>query len=198
MTRPEPAALLEAFRHSWIDGAPAPAAGKGIASVNTVTGVAQGFVDDGGDEAAAAAVASARRAFEGSWRRTSPAERGRLLGAWADRIAADVDRLAWLETFEMGRPISDAKALISQGPGLIAYYASLIGQLDDRTGGVARRARGVIGAITPWNFPVANALVRAAPILAAGNCVVLKPSELSPRSAVLLAQLASEAGLPRT
>ncbi len=54
----------------------------------------------------------------------------------------------------------------------------------------------MIGAITPWNFPVANALVRAAPILAAGNCVVLKPSELSPRSAVLLAQLASEAGLP--
>ena len=196
MTPPEPAALLEAFRHSWIDGAAAPASGDGIASVHTVTGQTQGFVDDGGAEAANAAVVSARRAFDGSWRHIPAAQRGRLLGAWAERIAANVDRLAWLETLEMGRPISDAKALISQGPGLIAYYASLIGQLDDRTGGVARRPRGVIGAITPWNFPVANVLVRAAPILAAGNCVVLKPSELSPRSAVLLAQLASEAGLP--
>ncbi|MDB5465733.1 MAG: aldehyde dehydrogenase [Phenylobacterium sp.] len=196
MTRPESAALLDAFRHSWIDGAAAPMSGEGIASVNTVTGLAQAFADDGGDKAANAAVASARAAFEGSWGRTSGAERARLLGAWADRIAAEVDRLAWLETLEMGRPISDARALISQGPGLIAYYASLIAQLDDRSGGVARRARGVVGAITPWNFPVANVLVRAAPILAAGNCVVLKPSELSPRSAVLLAQLASEAGLP--
>src|SRR5258707_7120916 len=166
MTRPEPAALLEAFRHSWIDGAAAPASGDGIASINTVTGQAQGFVDDGGGEAANAAVASARRAFEGSWRRTPGAERGRLLAAWAERIAADVDRLAWLETLGVGRPINDAKALIAQGPGLIAYYASLIGQLDDRTGGVAPRARGGGGAPPPWDFPVGDVLGRAAPILA--------------------------------
>ncbi|WP_372784676.1 aldehyde dehydrogenase [Phenylobacterium sp.] len=190
------AALLDGFRHSWIDGAPWVARGEGIPSINPATGLDQGLIDDGGGQAADIAVMAARDAFNGGWGRLRSAERSGHLLAWAERIAANIDQLAWLETLEVGRPITDARALVSQGPGLVRYCASLIGDLAVRADGVARRPRGVVGAITPWNFPVANVLVRAAPILAAGNCLVLKPSELSPRSAVLLGQLASEAGLP--
>ncbi|MBL7439306.1 aldehyde dehydrogenase family protein, partial [Escherichia coli] len=86
-------------------------------------------------------------------------------------------QLAWLETLEVGRPIADARSLVAQGPLLIGYYASLIPALDARSEGAVRRPRGVVGAITPWNFPTANVLIRAVPILAAGNTLVLKPSE---------------------
>jgi gamma-glutamyl-gamma-aminobutyraldehyde dehydrogenase len=167
-----------------------------IASVNPATGAIWGEFGDGGAQAVEAAVASARSAFRGEWGRIGGAGRAALLSAWAARIAEEVGQLAWLETLEVGRPIADARALIAQGPLLIGYYASLIAALEDSTDGAIRRARGVVGAITPWNFPTANVLIRAVPILAAGNTLVLKPSELSPRSAILLAQLASEAGLP--
>lgn len=188
--------LSDALEHGWIDGETRIFGGGSIPSVNPATGDSFGQFDDGGAPAIDAAVIAARSALSGEWARIGTAGRTALLQAWAARIAEEVDQLAWLETLEVGRPISDAKALIAQGPLLIGYYASLIPGLEDRTDGAARRPRGVIGAITPWNFPTANVLIRIIPILAAGNTLVLKPSELSPRSAVLLAQMASEAGFP--
>ena len=188
--------LPEALDHGWIHGESRSAGGPLIASINPATGEAWGNFDESGEPAVDAAVASARSAFVGEWSRIGGDARAALLFAWAARIAEAVEQLAWLETLEVGRPIGDARALIAQGPLLIGFYASLISALEESADGAVRRARGVVGAITPWNFPTANVLIRAVPILAAGNTLVLKPSELSPRSAVLLAQLASEAGLP--
>lgn len=189
-------ALSEALGHTWIGGETRKFGGEQITSVNPATGEIWGGFDDGGAQAVEAAVAAARSAFRSDWGRIGGTDRAALLLAWAARIAEEVEQLAWLETLEVGRPIADARTLIAQGPLLIGYYASLIPALGDRSDGAVRRPRGVVGAITPWNFPTANVLIRAVPILAAGNTLVLKPSELSPRSAVMLAQLASEAGLP--
>lgn len=190
------APLPEAVGHAWIRGETRAFGGDPIASVNPATGDAWGSCDEGGMAAVEAAVTAARSALLGDWGRIGASGRAALLLAWAARIAEEVERLARLETLEVGRPITDARALIAQGPLLIGHYAGMIAALEDRADGAVRRPRGVVGAITPWNFPTANVLIRAAPILAAGNALVLKPSELSPRSAVLLAQLASEAGLP--
>lgn len=185
-----------ALRHAWIHGETRPFGDAPILSVDPASGRAFGDFDDGGEAAVDAAVTSARTAFREVWGGMPGAHRAALLLDWAERIAGEVEQLAMLETLEVGRPISDARTLIAQGPLLIGHYASLIPGLEDRADGAVRRPRGVVGAISPWNFPTANVLLRAAPILAAGNTLVLKPSELSPRSAVLLARLATEAGLP--
>jgi acyl-CoA reductase-like NAD-dependent aldehyde dehydrogenase len=184
------------LHHAWVHGESRPFGSARIESINPATSRFLGNFDDGGSEAVKAAVASARSAFLGTWGCLSGAARAEHLNAWAARIAAETDLLAWLEMVEVGRPIASARALVSQAPSLIGYYAGLIAKLEVAEGVGKRRARGTVGAITPWNFPVANVLIRAAPILAAGNTLVLKPSELAPRSAVLLAKLASEAGLP--
>lgn len=188
--------LPEALEHGWIDGETRRFGRDSIVSINPATGEDIGRFDDGGAVAIDAAVIAARSALLGEWARIGAAGRSGLLLAWAARIADEIDQLAWLETIEVGRPITDARALIAQAPLLIGHYASMIPALEERADGAVRRPRGVIGAITPWNFPTANVLIRIAPILAAGNTLVLKPSELSPRSAVLLARLASEAGFP--
>lgn len=188
--------LPPALGHAWIGGETRTFGGNPVISVNPATGEMSGGFDDAGAPGVEAAVRAARAALLGDWGRISGADRAALLLGWAARIAEEVEQLAWLETLEVGRPTTDAEALITQGPLLIGHYAGMIPALADRADGAVRRPRGVVGAITPWNFPCANVLIRAAPILAAGNTLVLKPSELSPRSAVLLAQLASEAGLP--
>lgn len=184
------------LRHAWVHGESRPSGDATLSSVNPATGRLCGEFDDGGSEIVEVAVASARDAFRNGWSRMSGVDRAAILVRWAERIAEATDSLADLETLEVGRPTTDARALISQAPMLIGYYASMIAALEEPTEGAMRRPRGVIGAITPWNFPVANVLIRVAPILAAGNTLVLKASELSPRSAVFLAQLATEAGMP--
>ncbi len=188
--------LPKALGHAWIRGEARAFGGNPIVSVDPTTGTVSGDFNDGGAPAVEAAVVAARAALRADWGRIDAAERAALLLAWAARIAEEVEQLAWLETLEVGRPVADARTLIAQGPLLIGHHASMIPALEEVAEGAIRRPRGVIGAITPWNFPTANVLIRAVPILAAGNTLVLKPSELSPRSAVLLARLASEAGLP--
>ncbi|ATQ43354.1 aldehyde dehydrogenase family protein [Caulobacter mirabilis] len=190
------APLPEDLSRGWIHGETRAFSDRTLVSVDPSTGETLGVFDDGGAPAVEAAVASARAAFRGGWGRMKGEDRAARLLAWAQRIAEESEQLARLETLEVGRPITDAKTLIAQAPLLIGYYAGLIPGLEDRSDGAVRRPRGVVGAITPWNFPTANVILRSAPILAAGNTLVLKPSELSPRSAVLLARLATEAGLP--
>jgi gamma-glutamyl-gamma-aminobutyraldehyde dehydrogenase len=188
--------LPQALGHAWIQGETRIFGEDPMVSVDPATGERSGSFDEGSAPAIEAAVTAARTALLGEWGRIGGTDRATLLLGWAARIAEQIEQLAWLETLEVGRPIADARALIAQGPLLIGHYAGMIPALEDRADGAVRRPRGVVGAITPWNFPTANVLIRAAPILAAGNTLVLKPSELSPRSAVRLAQLASEAGLP--
>jgi acyl-CoA reductase-like NAD-dependent aldehyde dehydrogenase len=150
------------------------------------------------------AVRQARQAF-GSWRRTAPDRRKALLLAWTVLVRREADTLALMNSLEMGKPIGAARAELAAGADLLQFYAELAdkiyGELTPTDSGhllamTQREPRGVVGVITPWNFPVNTALCALAPALAAGNTVVLKPSEVSPSSALRLARLALEAGLP--
>ena len=153
-----------------------------------------------------AAVASARTAFDsGRWAHQSPAARKRVLLRFAEKIVAAKEELALLETLDMGKPIAHALAVdVASTARCIAWYAEAVDKVYDEiapTGRnalalITREAVGVVGAIVPWNYPMIMAAWKLGPALAAGNSVVLKPSEKSPLSALRLAELAVEAGLP--
>ncbi|HEV2702743.1 MAG TPA: NAD-dependent succinate-semialdehyde dehydrogenase [Steroidobacteraceae bacterium] len=150
------------------------------------------------------AVAAAARAFE-SWRRVSAAERGSVLQRWFELILAHQDDLARLMTAEQGKPLSESRGEIVYSASFIEWFAQesrriygqvIPGHMPDKRLVVLREPVGVVGAITPWNFPSAMITRKVGPALAAGCTVVLKPSELTPFSALALAWLGSQAGVP--
>jgi acyl-CoA reductase-like NAD-dependent aldehyde dehydrogenase len=153
-----------------------------------------------------AAVAAARAAFEsGSWSKQPPRARKKVLQRFAELILANQEELALLETLDTGKPIRDSlKVDVPATARCIQWYAEAIDKIYDEvapTGHdalalITREPLGVVGAIVPWNFPLIMAAWKIGPILAAGNSLVLKPSEKSPLSAIRVAELASEAGLP--
>ena len=153
-----------------------------------------------------AAVQAARQAFEdGRWSAKPPAVRKKILLKFADRILAARDELALLETVDMGKPIQYALSVdVPAAARCIQWYAEAVDKIYDEiapTGPnalalIQREPMGVIGAIVPWNYPMIMASWKLGPALAAGNSVVLKPSEKSPLTALRLAELAVEAGLP--
>jgi len=190
-----------------IDGRLRPAAsGASFASINPATNalLAEVAACDGAD--VDAAVASARRAFEqGPWPRMAPRERKAVLLRLAELILANREELALLDSLNMGKPVLDAYNVDVPGAAQVfAWYAEALDKLYDQVAPTAsnalatigREPLGVIGAVVPWNFPLDLAAWKLAPALAAGNSVVLKPAEQSPFSALRLAQLALEAGLP--
>jgi gamma-glutamyl-gamma-aminobutyraldehyde dehydrogenase/4-guanidinobutyraldehyde dehydrogenase/NAD-dependent aldehyde dehydrogenase len=152
------------------------------------------------------AVAAARAAFEdGRWSRRDPVERKRVLLAFADLIRAHRDELALTETLDMGKPISMSLAVdVRATASCFTWYAEAIDKIYDEiapTGErdlalITREPLGVVAAVVPWNFPMIMAAWKLAPALAAGNSVVLKPAEQSSLTALRLAELAIEAGLP--
>ncbi|WP_370084530.1 aldehyde dehydrogenase [Streptacidiphilus sp. MAP12-16] len=152
------------------------------------------------------AVRSARAAFEdGRWRDQSPRERKRVLLRFADLVLAHQEELALLESMDVGKPIGESLRVDVPGAAnCLQWYAEAIDKRYDQiapTGRdalalVTREPLGVIGAVVPWNYPLIITCWKIAPALAAGNSVVLKPAEQSPLSALLLARLGSEAGLP--
>lgn len=151
------------------------------------------------------AVASARRAFEdGRWSDAAPLMRKRTMHRLAEMIAAHAAELDILDASEMGKPVSCVSFSAAAAANLMSFYAEAVDKVtgdvyaSDRGSFVAQRRvpRGVVAAVVPWNFPTFNAVLKIAPALAAGNCVVLKPSELSSRSALRIAELAMDAGLP--
>ncbi len=152
------------------------------------------------------AVASARRAFDkGSWSKAPPLKRKQVLQRLAELILAHQDELALLETLDMGKPIGDSLAVDIPGSArAINWYGEAIDKVYDQIaatgptelGMITREPCGVVGAVVPWNFPLLMAAWKLGPALATGNSVVLKPSEKSPLTAIRLAQLAIEAGLP--
>ena len=152
------------------------------------------------------AVISARKAFDdGPWPRMDPLERGRYLFRLAEKIRANLDALAKTDTLNVGKPIRDTLGFdIPCAANLFESYAGLpdkiagkcYGTLPENVTMQFREPMGVIAAIVPWNFPLTNAAIKLAPILACGNTVVLKPSEVSPLSALMLAKLAQEVGFP--
>lgn len=152
------------------------------------------------------AVQAARRSFEqGSWARMKPTERKTVLLRLSELMLAHREELALLDSLSMGKPVMDAWSIDVPGAAQVfAWYAESMDKLYDQvapTGAdalatITRVPLGVIAAVVPWNFPLDMAAWKLAPALAAGNSVVLKPAEQSPFSALRLAQLALQAGVP--
>ena len=153
-----------------------------------------------------AAVRSARAAFEdGRWSGKAPSQRKKILQRFSEKILAAKDELALLETLDMGKPIKYSLAVdVPATARTIAWYAEAVDKIYDEiapTGSnalalITREPMGVIGVIVPWNYPMIMASWKLGPALASGNSVVLKPSEKSPLTALRLAELAIEAGIP--
>jgi gamma-glutamyl-gamma-aminobutyraldehyde dehydrogenase len=189
-----------------IDGTDEAGGGATFPVVSPRDGRVLAEVADGGAAEVDAAVAAARRAFDtGPWPRLAPVERGRALLRLADLLEQRREELALTVSLEMGKPIADAygielRAVITT----FRWYGQLADKLTDESPHTApdalalvtREPAGVVGAVVPWNFPLTLAGWKVAPALAAGCTVVLKPSENSPLSALLLGRLATEAGLP--
>jgi betaine-aldehyde dehydrogenase len=155
-----------------------------------------------GVEEVDAAVGAARAAL-GAWRALAPGARAGLLRALAENIAAHHEELAVLEARNAGKAIGDARGEMQMVVDTFHYYAGaperLLGDTIPVAGGqgfTVREPVGVVGLITPWNFPLTIASWKLGPALAAGNTVVLKPAELTPLTALRFAELALEAGLP--
>jgi acyl-CoA reductase-like NAD-dependent aldehyde dehydrogenase len=155
-----------------------------------------------GVEEVDAAVARAKAAFR-AWRGMAPADRAQLLRQLAEAIETRHEDLARLEARNAGKPIGDARGEMEMVVETYRYYAGaperLLGQTIPVAGGVDmtfREPLGVIGLIVPWNFPLTIASWKVAPALAAGNCVVLKPAELTPLTAIELEKIALAAGIP--
>ncbi|MBU9480675.1 aldehyde dehydrogenase [Burkholderia multivorans] len=174
--------------------------------INPATGRELARVSACGEAEVDAAVAAARKAFEtGPWRRMSPAQRKRRLLALADLMRTHAEELALLETLSVGKPIKDTTAIdIPASAACFAWNAEAVDKLYDQvapTGPdvlatITREPIGVVGIVTPWNYPLLLATWRIAPALATGNSVVLKPAEEAPFTALRLAELAREAGIP--
>jgi len=167
----------------------------------TLTQVARGQAAD-----IDAAVAAARHAFDdGRWAHKPPAVRKKILLRFAEKILAAREELALLETLDMGKPVQHSLAVdVASAARTISWYAEAVDKIYDEVAPTARNAlalitreaMGVIGVVVPWNYPMIMAAWKLGPALAAGNSVVLKPSEKSPLTALRMAELAIDAGLP--
>ncbi|MEY2427612.1 MAG: aldehyde dehydrogenase [Verrucomicrobiota bacterium] len=184
----------------------AAASGESIESFDPATGKAIGKFPAGAEADVNAAVTAARRAFNGPWRKISPYERGRLLQKVASLIEKNGEEFAQLITLENGKPLWEAKREVATAVSWTEYYAgwttkllgdtipvSLPGQFLNYT---IREPLGVVAGITPPNYPLTMPLYKAAPALATGNTIILKPSEDASLVALRLAELFLEAGLP--
>ncbi len=184
----------------------AAASGETFDCISPINGQPLGPVARGGVADIDAAVASARAAFnDGRWAHQAPAVRKKILQRFADLILAAREELALLECVDMGKPIQYALAVdVPATARCIHWYAEAVDKLYDEIAPTPRSAlalitrepMGVVGAIVPWNYPMIMAAWKLGPALAAGNSVVLKPSEKSPLTALRLAELAVAAGVP--
>ncbi|RFD27440.1 aldehyde dehydrogenase PuuC [Pseudomonas sp. GL93] len=201
-------AARQNFIHTaLIDGhAVAALSGATFDAINPATNQLLARVAACGEVEVDLAVRSARRAFNnGSWRRMPPGERKKILLKLADLLMTHREELALLDSLNMGKPVMDAYNVDVPGAAhVFAWYGEALDKIYDQVAPTAhnalatitREALGVIAAVVPWNFPLDMAAWKLAPALAAGNSVVLKPAEQSPFSALRLAQLALEAGVP--
>lgn len=190
-----------------IDGRKVEArAGRSFASTNPATGEVLAQVVEGDAADIDLAVASARDAFErGDWSRRPPGERKKVMLRLAELMRAEMAALSAMESLDMGKLVRDASGNdIPAAINILQWHAEEADKLYDEMaplpegniGMIRRVPLGVVGAVVPWNFPLNMAVWKCAPALAAGNSVVLKPAEQSPFTAIRLAELALEAGLP--
>jgi acyl-CoA reductase-like NAD-dependent aldehyde dehydrogenase len=191
----------------FINGEFVPSAsGKRFPTVNPATGETLAEIAEAGPEDLDRAVASARGAFEsGPWAEMKPRQRGRILLRAAERLQSRAEEIGRVETLDNGKPIFESvKIDMPAAAECLSYF----GESADKIYGDTHPARpdamlltlrepvGVVGAITPWNFPLLQAMWKIAPALALGNTVVLKPASATPLTALLFAEILAEAGLP--
>jgi len=204
---PEVRALADSPQLMLIDGEFVESTGgERFATIDAATGERITEIAQAAPADVDRAVMAARRALDGPWSRIAPAERGRLIGALAGLIERQADELAQLEALDSGKPIAFARVVdVDMAIQQLRYYSGWPTKLEGQTLPVGtpdmhvytrREPIGVVAAIVPWNFPLAIAVWKVAPALAAGCTVVLKPAEQTPLSALRLGALALEAGIP--
>ena len=190
-------------QHAYVDGAWVEGPAR-LDVFNPATQAQIGTVPNLGTAEADAAVTAADRA-QSSWRNVLAKERGRILRRWAQLMLDNGDDLAAILTQEQGKPLAEAKGEVTYAAAFLEWFAEEARRIEgaiiaphqaDRRIYAQKVPVGVVGAITPWNFPLAMITRKAGPALAAGCTMVLKPSELTPYSALALAALAEEAGVP--
>jgi phenylacetaldehyde dehydrogenase len=205
--------FIGAPRQLFINGQWADAAsGKTFATPNPATGETLANIAEGDAEDIDRAVRAARRAFEeGPWSRMTASERGRIIWRIGDLILEHTDELAQLESLDNGKPFGVAQAAdVPLAADLFHYMAGWATKIEGNTINISvpympganfhsytlREPVGVCGQIIPWNFPLLMAAWKLGPALATGNCVILKPAEQTPLTALRLAEIMAEAGLP--
>jgi acyl-CoA reductase-like NAD-dependent aldehyde dehydrogenase len=186
----------------WVDAK----SGATYRTINPATEEPLTEVAEGGAPDIDLAVHAARRAFDaGPWAKMSASDRGRILWKIGDLIEANVQEIGRVETLDQGKTITESTRVdVPLAADCFRYFAGWATKIEGETIPVRapslnytlREPLGVVGAITPWNFPILMAAWKIAPALAAGNCVVLKPAKETPLTALLVAEMAQEAGLP--
>lgn len=201
------AKALTIRNQAFINGHYVPAAsGKTFSSLSPIDGLLITQVAECEQEDIERAVKAARQAFEaGLWSESSPVHRKKTLQKFALLIEQHAEELALLESIDMGKPVADALSIdVSASVRCLSWTAEAVDKVygeiaptpHHELGLITREPLGVVAAIVPWNFPLLMATWKFAPALAAGNSVILKPSEKSPLSAIRIAELAIEAGIP--
>lgn len=162
---------------------------------------------EGNEEDAKAAIAAAREAFDdGEWRSTPAHERGKKVHRIAELIERDKEELAELETLDTGKTVIESQADMDDIAEVFRYFAGLADKdggeiiaspIPDSESKVVREPVGVCGQITPWNYPLLQAAWKIAPALAAGNTIIMKPSEITPLTTVKVTELMEEVGFPK-
>lgn len=186
----------------WVDSV----SGETFESINPADGSVNAIVAKAGAEDVDRAVKAARNAFEsGPWREMPPSDRGRLLYKIAQRLWKEIDFLAETESRDNGVTINENKFIAMPGMvDVLEFYAGLANKIEGETlaspanrfNFTLKEPLGVVGAIVPWNFPLMIAMWKIAPALAAGNTIVIKPSEFTPTSILEMARIFQEEGLP--
>ncbi|MCU0983411.1 MAG: aldehyde dehydrogenase family protein [Acetobacteraceae bacterium] len=188
---------------SWIGAGLVAGTGAAVTLTDPATGAPILSYAEAGAEVAARAAQAAEAGFK-AWSSLTPAARGRALWAWGERVAAAAEPLARLEASVSGKPVRDCLREAAAVADMLRYWAGWTDKLEGRVVPVPtthhvtvrHEPYGVILAITPWNAPLFTAGWNVAPILAAGNACILKPSEFTPLTSLAFAKLAVEAGVP--
>ncbi|MDQ4060069.1 MAG: aldehyde dehydrogenase family protein, partial [Pseudomonadota bacterium] len=180
--------------------------GRSFASTNPTTGQTWGTFAMSGAADVDRAVNAAHEAFRaGPWAELSPTRRGRLMMRWGEKIAENAERIARMETEQNGKLVAEMRAQAQVAQDWLYYFGGMADKVEgsviplDRTSVfnyTLREPLGVVAVIVPWNSPTFITMMAVAPALAAGNTIVIKPSEVTSASAFELARLAEEAGIP--
>jgi acyl-CoA reductase-like NAD-dependent aldehyde dehydrogenase len=192
--------------HNYIAGKEVPAAsGKTFNSINPTTGRDWGRFALSEAADVDLAVRAAAQAFAGPWGQMSPTQRGKLITRWGEKIAENARLVGTIESTQNGKLLAEMQLQATVAEDWLRYFGGLADKIEGSVIPLARQSVlnytlrepvGVVGVITPWNSPTFITIMAAAPAVAAGNTIVIKPSEITSASAVELAKLAAEAGIP--